>query len=315
MTCIPANCTGESCIAFRHSAGPSNCDPCADLGGEISQCNITCDELDNLFHSIGPNLSRKGHEDYRCFYIQNISEFTLRNAIIYFNGTGSGVPGTRGGTYTAIGVLLISEIQQVVVSGPAPPFEGQFFELQVPGYPSPFQVYYSPNITQWVGNFQTSIRAVEGLSEVVVTAEGTVPNVTFTIDYGGHETTNAGVHGTQDHSRWMQSSNRAIDLITVNSSNLTGCTVTPLPFLYGSPVNTTATIIADEITPPAGITFDYYFRGNPIRIGNLLPLDYVPLWIRRTLPFPDPAYGAMARQGQMAKILDNFQIVIDATYP
>jgi len=318
MTCESAKCEGKTCIAFKHS-GPGNSDPCADLGGEISEASITCDEIENLFHSIGPKLSRKGHEDYRCLYIQNISEtFTLRNAIVYFNGTGRGVPGVRGGTYVALGVLLRNEIQQVVVSGAIPPYEGEYFELQVPGYSSPFQVYYSPNITQWVGNFQTSIRAVEGLSEVVVTGEVSdtgIPNVTFTIDFGGHETTNAGVHGTQDHSRWMQSSNRFIDLITKNSSSLTDCTVTPLPMQDGSPVNTTATTISDEITPPDGIIFDYYFRGNPIRIGNLMPGDSVPLWIRRTLPSPKPAYGALAHSGQMAKLLDNFQIVIDATYP
>lgn len=277
----------------------------------ISTCDITCDELDNLFHSIGPKLSRRGHLDYRCFYIQNISPtYTLRNSIIYLS-----TQARFNGTDVAIGVLLKNEIQQVVVSGPSPPFEGEYFELQVPGYPSPFKVYYSPNITQWVGNFQTAIRAVEGMPEVVVKAEGTVPNVTFTINYGGHETTNAGEHGTQDHSRWTQASNRAIDLITVNSNNLQGCTVMPLPVQDGSPVNTTATTIPDEITPPDGIPFDYFLRGNPIRVGDLRPGDFVPLWIRRTLPFPTPASGALARQGQMAKLLDQFQITIDATYP
>lgn len=314
MTCVPASCDG--CLVYKHSAGPANCDPCQDLGGPISDCNISCGSTDNLFHSIGPKLSRKGHEDYRCFYIKNESEqFTIRNAIIYFNGTGRGVPGKRGGTYTAIGVFLQNEIQQVVVVGPAPPFEGQYFELQVPGYPSPFKVFFDPNITKWVGNFQTAMRSVEGLSEVVVTAVGTVPNVTFTIDYGGHETTNEGHHGTMDHSRWMQSSHRAIDLISVNFNTLQDCTVTPLPVQDGSPVNTTATVIGNEITAPVGIPFDYYFRGNPIRIGNLMPGDYVPIWIRRTLPFPDPAYGPMARNGQMSKLLDDFEIVIDGTYP
>jgi hypothetical protein len=313
MTCTPASC---GCIAFKHSAGPSNCDPCNDLGGVISSCDITCDELDNLFHSIGPKLSRKGHEDYRCFYIKNISDtYTLRNAIIYLSGTGSGVPGHLGGTYVAIGVLLKNEIQQVVVNGLSPPFEGEYFELQVPGYPSTFKVFYSPNITEWVGNFQTAIRAVEGMPEVVVKAVGIVPNVTFTIDYGGHETTNAGEHGTQDHFRWTQASHRLIDLITVVSNNLQGCTVTPFPVQDGSPVNTVATTIPDEITPPDGIPFNYYLRGNPVRVGDLRPGDFVPLWIRRTLPFPDPAFGALARQGQMAKLLDDFQITIDATYP
>lgn len=322
MACIPGACD-SGCIAFKHSAGPINCDPCQDLGGPISVCDISTG-LDNLFHSIGPKLSRKGHEDYRCFYIQNVHDtFTLRNVLIYFEGLGRQVPGKRSGAYHAIGVTLRDEVQQITVTGPLPPLEGQYFELMVPGYSPSFNVFYDPNITKWVGNFQTAIRGVEGMPEVVVTVgEGDVvgapTNVTFTINYGGHDSRarNTGGHkGVDDHARWNQAAKHQIDLITVVTNTLSNVVVVPSTVTDGSPVMTTAVTIGSEITPPAGIVFDYYFRGNPIRIGDLRPGEYLPIWIRRTLPFPDPAYGNLAKWGQMAKLLDDFEIRVDATSP
>lgn len=318
MTCIPGSC-GPECIAFKHSFGPDNCDPCLDLGGPISACDIS-DDIDNLFHSIGPNLSRKGHEDYRCFYIQNMHPTdTLRNLIAYFEGTGSQVPGKRGGTYAALGVTFRSEIQEILVSGSPgiKPNEGEFFELLVPGYSPTFKVFYDPNITKWVGNFQIAIRAVTGLPEVGVTVNDTdvIPNVTFTINYGGYDTRNSGEKGTQNHYRLMQARNHQIDLIQIINNTLSNVIVNALPVQDGSPVNTIAELIPDEITPPTGIVFDYYLRGNPMRVGDLRPGEYFPIWLRRTLPFPDLPYGNLAKPGQMAKLLDDFKIRVNATYP
>lgn len=322
MDCLPV-CCDSSCVAFKHSMGPSNCDPCADLGGLISSCDISTG-LDNLFHSIGPKLSRRGHEDYRCFYIQNIHDTaTLRNVVIFLDGTGRQAPGKRSGTYVAIGVKLQDEVQQVVVSGPAPPNQGEYFELEVPGYSPTFKVFYDPNITKWIGNFQTAIRAVEGMPEVVVTGQGKIGttaadpavNVTFTINYGGHDSRNEGHKGMNEHARWMQAARHQIDLVSVVDNTLLNNTVAPVPIKDGSPVNTIAEVIPDEITSPSGIVFDYYFRGNPIRIGNLKPKEYLPIWIKRTLPIVEPYYGPLARNGQMSKLLDEFDIVVDATSP
>lgn len=336
--CIPV-CCDSSCVVFLHCGGgmtvpcatgdpiivpgPPCADPCSDLGGPPSDCPIS-EGLDNLFHSIGPKLSRRGHEDYRCFYIWNSHpEVTLRNVVIFLDGTGRQVPGKRSGTYVAIGVKLQDEIQQVIVTGPAPPRMGEYMELQVPCYTPNFKVFYDPNLTKWIGNFQTAIRAVEGLPEVVVTGEGKIGttlddpsvNVTFTINYGGHVSRNEGHKGMNEHARWMQAARHQIKLIKVIDNSMLNNLVTPITVQEGSPVNTIAEVIPDEITPPSGIVFDYYFRGNPIRIGDLRPQEYLPIWIRRTLPIVDPYYGPMARNGQMSKLLDSFDIVVDATSP
>lgn len=311
MDCIPVSCDA-SCIAFKHSGGISNCDPCQDLGGEISACDIS-GGLDNLLHSIGPKLSRVGHEDYRCFYIQNSNDTAvLRNTVIYMDGVTK-----QSGAIIALGVKLQNEKQQIIVNGTAPPNQGEYFTLQVPNYSPAFKVFYDANITKWIGNFQTAIRAVEGLPEVIVTGEvvGTFPNVTFTINFGGHDSRNEGRKGTQDRSRWMQAAHRQIDLIVVTTNTLLNCTVASMPLQEGSPVMTTAEVIPNEITAPSGITFNYYYRGNPIRIGDLRPQEYLPIWVKRTLPIVNPSYGNLARNGQMAKILDGFRITVDATAP
>jgi hypothetical protein len=313
MSCIPGSCD-SNCIAFKHSSGPDNCDPCMDLGGPISICDIT-DDLDNLFHSIGPNLSRRGHEDYRCFYIQNASTSdTLRNVIIYLDG-----PAKISGAIHSIGVKLQDEIQEVIVTGTYPPKEGEYMDITVPNYTPSFKVYFDPNVTKWVGNFQTAIRGVEGLPEVVVTVGindkvGAPTSVHFTVNFGGHDSRNKGHKGTQDHKRWMQAARRQIDIMSIVST-YSNVTVIPTAAQDGSPVNTVAQIIPNEITPPSGISFNYFYRGNPVRIGDLRPDEFVPIWIKRTLPFPDPSFGNLARPGQMAKLLDNFKIRVDATYP
>ncbi|NIQ13502.1 MAG: hypothetical protein GTO02_03550, partial [Candidatus Dadabacteria bacterium] len=113
-------------------------------------------------------------------------------------------------------------------------------------------------------------------------------DVTFTINFGGHTSRNEGRKGMDEHCRWMQAARHQINLVTVLENTLLMNTVTPMPVQDGSPVNTIAEVIPDEITPPSGILFDYYFRGNPIRIGNLRPNEFVPIWVRRTLPIVDP---------------------------
>lgn len=317
-TCVPGTCAGvggNPCIQFFHSYGDDNCEPCLDLGGPISTCVLST-TVENLFHNIGPNLTRLGHEDYRCFYVMNTSMTdTIRNAIIYMTGT-------RGGTYHALGVFLQNAVQQVVVAGANPPNDGDFFECSIPspgfgvsGWIPNFVVNYSQNITEWVGNFQTALRTVEGMPEVVVTVEGTIPNVIFTINYGGHSTRNIGDKGSSDHSRWDQAANHFIPLIEISINSLTNCTVTPVPVLNGSPVNTVAEYITTELTPPIVPIFDYYFRGNPIRIGDLRPQEFLPIWIRRTLPIPTNLNGPLANSTHTALLLESFTINVEGSYP
>lgn len=317
MPCTPT----VGSISTYHSGGLFNCDPCKDLGGGISTCPITSG-LEHLFPTLGPKLSRKGREDYRCFYIKNDSaDAWLRNVSIYLGGkTGRETPGKGGGTYVALGVKLEDAVQKVIVTGPYPPNEGEFFELQIPNYDS-FKVYFDPNITKWVGNFQSAIRAVNGFPEVVVTVVGTVPivatdtlNVVFTVNFGGHDSRNAGRKGMDIHARWRQATKHEFETMTVVQNTLTNCVVGVSLISAGSPINTIAGG-SSGTSAPAGIPFDYYFKGNPIRLGDFMPGDIMPLWVRRTLPAPTPYAGVLVRSKQTAKLLEEFDVVIEATSP
>jgi len=285
-------------IEFRHSCGPLNSDPCADLGGEISVFTVG-DGIQNLFETLAPKATRLlGHIDFRCFYIINTHPTdTLRNAKVYMEGTGRITPGTRGGSFVMLGIPIVQEIQTVVVTEDFPgafPNEGDFMELEVPGYPPSFKVFYDPNITKWEGNFLKEIRAIEGLHEVRVTATGDVPNVTFTINYGG----------TDERCFLGQSRSRTIDTIMVIDDQLDNASIATFEVQDGSPVNTTAVKIASETIQPPGIIFECPFRGNPKEIGNLRPGDFLPVWVRREIP-----------KGTLLHILDNFTIRVDGTYP
>jgi len=135
-----------------------------------------------------------------------------------------------------------------VVTGTGFPNEGNSFELRVPDYMPNFTVLYDPNITKWVGNFQEEIRGVEGLPEVRVTVNGEVPDVTFTIDFGG-----------EDKMRTIgQARSRDVSLIEVVTNDLDNAMPTPMAFQDGSPVNTEAPgPLASVLTPPPGITFSF----------------------------------------------------------
>lgn len=277
----------NSDIQFHHSGGASNNDPELDLGGEISSFTISSTPLNNLFDDINSQQSREGLVDYRCFYVKNNhGTETLRNAKLWMNYS-------PGDCIVALGIDVKNEIQQVVVSSSGWPNEGNSFTVEVPTYSPSFVVDYDPNITKWVGNFQTAIRGVEGLVETRVTATGTVPDVTFTVEFGGHDKRNT----------LGQSRSRAISLIMV-TNNLDNATPTPTAVQDGAPVNTTAPTIANKLTAPPSITFNYPLRGNPVELGNLRPGEYFPVWAKRTVPV-----------GSFAKHLNNYSINIEGTFP
>lgn len=280
-------------IQFRHSGGLTNVDPSADLGGEMSIFPLDTPPLNNLFNSLSAEQSREGIEDYRCFYVINVNHTdSLRNVKLWLEQSDK-----YGGSVIALGINLVQEKQQVAIMEDSPgafPNEGNFLELQVPSYTPNFKVYYDPNITKWEGNFQTEIRSVKGLEQVRVTATGEVPNVTFTVDFGGHD----------DYATKGQSRSRSIEDIVVVDDSMDNVSASVFELVDGSPINTDAPIIANATTPPPGIEFDFPLRGNPKELGNLNPFDYFPVWVRRTVP-----------AGTLAKLTDDFTIRIEGTYP
>lgn len=268
-------------IQFRHSGGLFNTDPNLDLGGTMSNFQLSGISLNNLFDDIAGKASRSGLIDYRCFYILNThSTDSVRNLHVWIEGNSE--------ILIDLGVNLQNEIQKLVITNdsPAKPNEGDSMTLLVPNYQN-FTVDYDINITKWTGNFQTEIRAVDGLNNVIITSVGnTSTGVTFTISYIG------------------EAESHQISLIQVIADNLDNATIAAMSVKDGSPVNTEAPIIASKTIAPPAIDFLFPLKGNPLKLGNLRPLEAFPVWVRRTIP-----------EGTLARTNNNFMIRFNGVFP
>ena len=279
-------------IKFYHSGGSSNFDPLLDLGGGISNFELS-GGLDTLFNSLSPMQSVAGRidvidhwydeeqPDYRCFYIKNThGSETLRNAKFYIDWE------KKSGSFIDVGVKLVNEVQLINISGTTPPNENDFATFYLSTY-SNFTVDYHVNITEWQGRFQTAIRSVDTFQDVIVNASGYPSNVTFTVYILG------------------QAQSRKFDLISVVTDHMTNQTFSISELTEGSPVNTIACTIPNIVTAPACVDFDNYpLRGNPIELGDLRPGDIVPIWVRRTTP-----------KNTRIHLIDGVRFNVDGTAP
>jgi hypothetical protein len=256
-------------IVFYHSGGATNNDPELDLGGDVSTYVVGS----NLFDDVSREQVRYGnYVDYRCIYIYNTNlTDTLFDSILYIDSE------RVGGSYLELGVSLQNEIQKLIFTGT--PAEGNNITLVVDG--QQVTVDYYLNTTQWQGDMQTKIRGIDNLQDVIVEVGGTVPNVTFTVNFIGSACC------------------RQFALTGYTSNNLLNTTFTAIEQQAGGPIKTTSPTIATKIQTPTGVQFSYPLLGSPIQLGNLRPGEGFPLWIQRTTPM-----------GSLAKIDDNLTIML-----
>jgi hypothetical protein len=250
-----------------------------NLGGSMGSV-LPTPNLNNLFNDVGPKASRLGLTDYRCIYVRNKhGTETLRNVRLFIDSQ------RDGGAQIELGVKLRNEIQKVAITG-GQPNEEDSMTLLLPGYLPSFTVEYDPNITKWVGNFQTEIRGVDELSDTRVTVASNIIGTVFTISFIG------------------QVENHQLPLISVVSNDLDNASINVSLDVSGSPVGTSAPTIASKTEAPAGIDFMLALRGNPLKLGDLKPLQAVPIWTRRIVP-----------AGSLARIKDNFVLMVYGTFP
>jgi hypothetical protein len=236
--------------------------------------------LDNLFDDVDGKTSRLGLTDYRCFYIYNKHNTeTLRDIRLFIDSQ------REGGAYVELGATLKNEIQKVTITG-GKPNETDSMTLSVSNYPPSFTVEYDPNITKWVGNFQTEIRGVEGLVDSIVTVASNISGTVFTVKFLG------------------QVENHQIPIITVVSNDLDNAFINVMEDINGSPVSTIAPTIPNKTTPPPGIDFLFPLRGNPFKLGDLKAKQSVPIWVKRYTP-----------ANTLTRIKDNFILQVYGTYP
>ena len=272
----------SSDIKFYHSGGGSNCNPLNDLGGACSTCELV-DGINTLFSDLSPKASRSGGIDYRCFYVKNTHpNESLRNAKFYVDWE------RKSGSFVDVGVKRINEVQTIHVQGLTPPNENNFFTLHLDGYTN-WTIPYSANITEWQGMFQVAIRSVDGLQNVLVQIAGSIgfpTDIVFTITFTGH------------------ARNHKLNLMTVVDNSLDNQTITVTEVKDGSPINVVACTTSSIIVKPSCVDFDYPLRGSPIELGDLLPGEQFPVWVRRTTP-----------EGTRVHIKDKIRFNVDGTFP
>ena len=241
-------------ITYNLSGGTNNIDPNLSLGGEISLHSIS---LDKLFNDISPNEAISGKTDYRCFYIKNNSLVsTLYQSQIYINYK------TPSGVSVYIGFISSNEKQTIKVSNELP-ISGGYIAIEYSNFNN--QVYtvnadwnFDNNI--WADNIQNALNTVPGLEDVTVNLN---ESQTFEINFTGRA-------GQRFHNE-LNITNNLIHTgslsITVNKTN------------SGGPINTSPDLIDIETTVPFNVTFISSYS-----LGNLLPNEHVPVWIKRVTP-------------------------------
>ena len=251
-------------IKLFYSGGITNSNPDLCLGGEMS---TTFFLTNRLFDSVTSIQSSSGYTDYRCVYFYNLnSTDTLYDAKVYISNEIS------GGSDVVIGLEINNERQDIYITNATSVATGSFI-LQYYDYFNDseiqFTVNHNPNITTWATNLQNSIRAISGLEEIIVIGSYIGSTAYFQITFGG-----TARYRYYEVLQFVSSSQSFLD---VNSS------FTIQKIIDGGPKLKTAIEVNDDTTSPNNVTFAPTSVSYPIEIGDLKPLEFYPIWIKRTV--------------------------------
>jgi len=242
-------------ILFVFSGGAGNNNADNSLGGGASVFEIS-NSVNNLFDNISDDETDAGLIDYRCFYLSNDSSSNT-----LFETTAWITDLSTGGSSLALGIEPPkTDIQHVTVTQGA---TGGSLTLNYEG--DNFTFNYDANEITWAQNFEDSLNALDGVTDANVDYISVDFNDRFIVTFGG----------TYDQ--------RKHTLLTLVSNDLTGgVSVTLAKHTDGSPIQTTAIIIAVNTATPTNVQFSTPTEASPITIGAIKPGDVVPFWIRRT---------------------------------
>jgi hypothetical protein len=245
-------------IDFFLSGGPTNSNPNNSIGG-LPSSFLVLGSMNNLFADVQSEQAASGRTDYRCFYIFNASSAdTLRDAEIYFSEQG------QGGSSVTLGIQTTTEIQKVVVTG-----QVSSGNLVMRYDQSQFTVDWAGSAGSFENNMESELGAiVPGVSVSTQTIQGRVPQTfrNFIVSFEG------------------AADNRGHPLLEIVSNNLVGPDV-PIVSVSrvneGAPINSVAPLIPSDTTPPAKVSFYNADESSKLMIGDLLPGDGLPVWIKR----------------------------------
>jgi hypothetical protein len=171
-----------------------------------------------------------------------------------------------------IGLEINNERQDIYITNATSVATGSFI-LQYYNYFSDseiqFTVNHNSNITTWATNLQNSIRSISGLEEITVIGSYIGSTAYFQVTFGG-----TARYRYYESFQLVSSSQSFLD---VNSS------FTIQKIIDGGPKLKTAIEVNDDATSPNNVTFAPTSITYPIEIGDLKPLEFYPIWIKRTV--------------------------------
>lgn len=254
-------------VKFFMSGGLTNNNPNSSLGGEISAFFIVNNKL---FSDITPEQAVDGRIDYRCLYIENISEELteiLYNTVVFVDQQ------VEGGGDIKLGIELADERQDFIITNGTNVASGyfiaQYYNL-LEDTDNQFQVNWAADLNEWADNFQIALRALSGLEDVTVTPSVSGTTVTFRIDFLGQ--------ASKRYHETIEFVSSTVGFTSVNAS------VTSVKIMSGSPIMRIADEIDAETTAPNGLTFIETSFELPVSIEDLKPGEFFPVWIQRVVP-------------------------------
>lgn len=247
-------------ISLTFSGGGTNIYPDLSLGGEPSVQPILGNRL---FDDVAESETQNGMIDYRCFYLNNESPvYTFYDCLLSIYYT------LAGEVTVELGFDFTNERQNITISN-GTAVTGGSFTIQYTDYDGVHElaIAHDNSLAVWSGNLQTALRTIINLDDVVVSASTSGSDCIFEIDFLG------------------KAGNRFHETIALKSggNNLTSPVATSIAIVKtvnGGPINR----IADEIDADTTIPHDIIFSSTEISLGDLRPLDSVPIWLKRVVP-------------------------------
>jgi hypothetical protein len=238
-------------IIFLLSGGTSNSNPSRSIGGPPSTFPVL-GSLNNLFSDVTSGEATSGKTDFRCFYVKNnSSNSTLYDVECFIDSQAA-----RGST-AEVGVAIVTDVQNIEVRGSITggnlvlKYEQTEFTAEWGGSPQNF-----------LDNLLLAMEGV-GLNGVGISTSFSGISQNFIVEFKG-------VQGKRNHQKMVVSENNLVGSISVSISKVA----------EGQPINSNGPLLAVETVPPSKVNF--YTASQRISLGNLLPGDFVPIWIKRT---------------------------------
>lgn len=264
-------------ISLVLSGGTNNLDPNLSLGGNPSSLRVTNNNLNNLFSDVTPEEAEVGKEDYRCLYLFNDGTDFVYNIKMWVTDE------VAGGSSIEVGLQIQDEVQRITITGGV---TGGSFQLSYDNHT--ITSTFNSDLGVWATNLQTSLRAITSddefiLADVVVTAQNVGTTVIFDVSFSDE-------NGSRNHDAFVIVSNSLTPTVTINVSTIQ----------QGAPINTIASTLDVETTPPGGVTFFVPTSQAPLTLPNLGPSDGFPIWFKRTTPadataLPDDGFSFRIR--------------------